>query len=283
MTASLVAAAIVFVPLPAWAQAPPADIPACAGPAVELWPSSTQMYTGELPAFRLTIRNTSRDPVRVVNVAGGRRADLQVAYLELVVTDLDDREVPLPRAIADPGPIGADDIIALRPGTEMSVSPVLAARDLRRLRPGVYRAVTRVQRDPLEPSTRCESTLSSLRVEAHPRVELERRLRAMANAELVDCGRIQTDWKRPQPVPGAKLEASLTCASTATAGGRAFTVIIDGFGIDSWLAQGLFGAPDAVAQAFSYDSLGSVLRMTPCAKPQVERDPSKRRPFHCGS
>jgi hypothetical protein len=277
-----VAAAIVLVSLPARAQTPLAEIPACAVPAVELWPSSTGMYAGDLPAFRLTIRNTSRDPVRVVNLAGGRRSDLQLAYFELVVTDLDDREIALPRAIADPGPIGADDMITLRPATDMSVSPVLAARDLRQLQPGLYRAVVRAQRDPLEPSTRCESTLSSLRVEVHPRTALDRRLRAMTSAEIVDCGRFRTDWKKPEPTPVAKLQASLACASTATAGRRAFTIMVDGFGIDSWVAHGLFGAPGAVPQVFSYDSLGEVLRMNPCPTPQVEPEATSRRPIHCG-
>jgi hypothetical protein len=277
-----VAAAIVLVSLPARAQTPLAEMPTCTSPTVELWPSSTQMYAGELPAFRLTFRNTSSHPVRVVNIAGGRRSDLQLAYLELVVTGLDDREIPLPLAIADPGPIGADDVIALRPGTEMSVSPVLAARDLRQLRPGLFRAVVRVQRDPLGPSTRCESTLSSLRVEAHPRTALDRRLRAMTSAEIVDCGRFKTDWKRPQPVPIAKLESGLMCASTVSAGGRAFMIMVDGFGIDSWVARGLFGAPGIAPQAFSYDNLGEVLHMNPCPTPQVERDATSRRPYRCG-
>jgi hypothetical protein len=277
-----VAAAIVLVSLPARAHTRLAEIPACATPAIELWPSSTGMYAGELPAFRLTIRNTSRDPVRVVNAAGGRRADLQLAYFELVVTDLDDREISLPRAIADPGPIGPDDVMTLGPGADMSVSPVLAARDLRQLRPGLYRAFVRAQRDPLEPSTRCESTLSSLRVEVHPRTAFDRRLRAMANAEVVDCGRFPTDWKKPGPAPVAKLQASLRCASGATAGGRAFLIMVDGFGIDSWVAHGLFGAPGAVPQAFSYDSLGEVLRTNPCPAPEVDPDPTGRRLFRCG-
>jgi hypothetical protein len=168
-------------------------------------------------------------------------------------------------------------MIALRPATAMTVSPVLAARDLRQLRPGLYRALVRAQRDPLEPSTRCESTLSSLRVAPHPRTALDRRLREMANAEVVDCGRFPTEWRRPA-LP--TLQASLACASAAAAGGRAFTIMVERFGIDSWVADGLFGTPGAGTQAFSYDSLGSVLRTTPCPTPEI--DPIARRPFRCG-
>ena len=75
---------------------------------------------GALPKFRLTIRNTGKQPERVLDVRDGRRQDLQDTYYDLEVTD-SEKVVDLPRAISDPGPISDKDFVALKPGEAVTV------------------------------------------------------------------------------------------------------------------------------------------------------------------
>jgi hypothetical protein len=102
---------------------------------------------GAVPKFRLTIRNTGKQPKQVLDVRDGRRRDLQHTYYDLEVTD-GEKVVDLPRAISDPGPISDRDFVALKPGEAVTVHLSDFAPALERLPPGRYKARVRFWQDP---------------------------------------------------------------------------------------------------------------------------------------
>jgi hypothetical protein len=102
---------------------------------------------GAIPKFRLTIRNTGRDRERVLDLRGGRRVHLQDTYFDLEVT-AGEREVDLPRAITDPGPISDKDWVTLEPGEAVMLDLSHFAAALDTLPPGRYKARVRFWQNP---------------------------------------------------------------------------------------------------------------------------------------
>jgi hypothetical protein len=105
---------------------------------------------GEVPRFTLTIHNEGDGPQRVIDLRGGRRADLQDSYYELEVTR-GGRAVDIPRAISDPGPLGEGDFLELKPGERVTFELTQFAAALGGLNPGAYQARVRFWQDPYQP------------------------------------------------------------------------------------------------------------------------------------
>jgi hypothetical protein len=114
--------------------------------------SGKAVKAGEVPAFKLTIRNEGDAPERVLDLSGGRRADLQDTYYELEVTQ-GGMPVKVPRAISDPGPLGEKDFLTLKAGEQVTFELTRFAAALGRPPPGAYRARVRFWQDPLQPAT----------------------------------------------------------------------------------------------------------------------------------
>jgi hypothetical protein len=102
---------------------------------------------GEVPKFRLTIRNAGEAPERIIDLSGGRRGDLQDTYYDLEVKQSGKR-VEIPRAISDPGPISKADFLDLKPGEDVTFEFTRFAAALQSLPPGEYRARIRVVPHP---------------------------------------------------------------------------------------------------------------------------------------
>jgi hypothetical protein len=107
---------------------------------------------GEVPKFKLTVRNEGDAPERIIDLSGGRRADLQDTYYGLEVTQ-GGKAVDLPRAISDPGPLGEKDFLNLKAGETVTFELTRFAAALGKLSPGKYRARVRFWQDPLQPAT----------------------------------------------------------------------------------------------------------------------------------
>ena len=114
--------------------------------------SGKTVKVGEVPKFKLTIRNEGDAPERIIDLSGGRRADLQDTYYDLEVTQ-GGKAVDVPRAISDPGPLGEKDFLNLKAGEKVTFELTRFAAALGRLPPGAYRARVRLWQDPLQPAT----------------------------------------------------------------------------------------------------------------------------------
>jgi hypothetical protein len=108
-----------------------------------------EIKAGTIPTFRLTVKNASREPQKVLDIR--ERRDLQDTYYDLEITT-DGKPVKLPRAISDPGPIANRDFLALPP--QESITFVLKdfPVDLKELPPGSYQASVRFWQDPYQSS-----------------------------------------------------------------------------------------------------------------------------------
>jgi hypothetical protein len=109
---------------------------------------------GEVPSFKLTIRNAGDGPQRVIDLSGGRRADLQDTYYDLEVTRDGRVLVDIPRMISDPGPIQEKDFLLLKPGEKATFELTRFAVGIQFLPPGEYQARIRFRQDPLQPANR---------------------------------------------------------------------------------------------------------------------------------
>jgi hypothetical protein len=114
--------------------------------ALRLEPVASQIRTGTAPLFRLTLTNISDHTRRILNV-DGRRADLQHSYYDLVIWKAG-KEMWVPRAISDPGPISDADWLEIAPSATKSFLLTNFPQDLKTLRPGDYEASIRFWRDP---------------------------------------------------------------------------------------------------------------------------------------
>lgn len=114
--------------------------------ALTLEPVVSQIRTGAVPSFRLTLTNISDHTCRVLNV-DRRRDDLQHSYYDLVIWQ-DGKEIFVPRAISDPGPVSDADWVSIAPGATKTFLLKSFPQDLRSLRAGGYEATIRFWRDP---------------------------------------------------------------------------------------------------------------------------------------
>jgi hypothetical protein len=112
---------------------------------LELHPTEKSFAAGMVPTFRLTIRNEGNVVEKVLKLRG----DLQDTYYDLQVYQ-DGKQVSLPRAISDPGPITDDDFATLKPGEKITHDLTRFAPALDRLPAGEYTAFVRFWR-PGEP------------------------------------------------------------------------------------------------------------------------------------
>ena len=69
---------------------------------------SQTVNRGEVPKFKLTIRNEGDAPERIIDLSGGRGPGLQDTYYDLEVTQ-GEKAVDMPRLISDPGPLVEQD------------------------------------------------------------------------------------------------------------------------------------------------------------------------------
>jgi hypothetical protein len=114
--------------------------------ALTLEPVASQICTGAIPSFHLTLTNISDHTCRVLNI-DRRRVDLQHTYYALVIWQ-DAKEIFVPRGISDPGAVSDDDWLSLAPGAKKSFLLTSFPQNLKLLRPGVYEATIRFWRDP---------------------------------------------------------------------------------------------------------------------------------------
>jgi hypothetical protein len=112
--------------------------------------TSPTVKAGEIPTFRLTIRNEGASPERIIDLTGGRRPDLQDSIYDLEVTQ-GGTAVDIPRVISDPGPIVENDFLELKPGGKVSFELTRFPSMLGMLAAGSYQARVRFWRVPYEP------------------------------------------------------------------------------------------------------------------------------------
>jgi hypothetical protein len=157
----VVALVAVVLGLAQQPAAPTTISPVCADISVSLTAITPRVKIGERPQFGVALSNGTNRAVRILDVRGGRRPDLQNSYLELFVAR-GPAVVTTPIAISDPGPLSATDFFDLQPGERVSIHVLSYAREFERLEPGAYQAFILFWRDPMEPhTTRCRSTRAS--------------------------------------------------------------------------------------------------------------------------
>ena len=101
---------------------------------------------GTEPAFSLTIENVGKATEKILKPRG----DLQDTYYDLEVTK-DGKDLNLPRAISDPGPVSSEDFLTLEPGKSVTFEFSRFAVAVHDLAPGKYQARIRFWQDPLKP------------------------------------------------------------------------------------------------------------------------------------
>jgi hypothetical protein len=109
--------------------------------------------------FTLTLTNTTNQPLRLLDIRGGRRPDLEAAYFAVKVAQ-EGRLVGLSETVSgsDPGAISARDYFLLPPSRVLRVKLADPPFWLDDLKPGIYQAFLLFWQDPFaDPSTRCLS------------------------------------------------------------------------------------------------------------------------------
>jgi hypothetical protein len=139
-------------------------VPACTGVTVAPSTVTPRVRAGQKPRFSAVIRNGTDRAVKLLDVREGRRPDLQLTYVELIVARGSD-VVDVPIAIADPGPIGGSDFFELPPGGAVELRDLEYKRDLSGLPAGEYDVVLLFWRDPFALNTRCRSSSAQFVVE----------------------------------------------------------------------------------------------------------------------
>jgi hypothetical protein len=105
--------------------------------SVQLRSALPAFKQGEVPAFVVTVTNTSTFPVEVINVL--KRADLKDTYARLSVT-ASGHPVKVPLFISDPGPVSEADRLTLSPSQAFSFDHTGFPVALDKLSPRSYRA-----------------------------------------------------------------------------------------------------------------------------------------------
>ncbi|MEZ5849017.1 MAG: hypothetical protein R3D68_00010 [Hyphomicrobiaceae bacterium] len=91
-------------------------------------------------------------------------------------------------------------------------------------------------------------------VYARVRQDLLERIQRRTGPNAQSCGDL---FKRPVARPDfdpAPVYAAIACGQRAVAAGQSFWFAFGGFGLDSWVAEGLLASPDGPLERFSYDS-----------------------------
>jgi hypothetical protein len=102
------------------------------------------------PRFRLTLTNVSDHACRILDAE--KRGDLRHTYYHLVVVK-DGKEVDVPRAISDPGPVSEADWIVIPPGATKTFILADFPERFEMLPPGLYQAYVDFWRDPFQSHT----------------------------------------------------------------------------------------------------------------------------------
>ena len=105
---------------------------------------------GEVPKFKLTIRNEGDRPERIIDLSAGRRADLQDTYYDLELRRDGRILVDIPRMISDPGPVRENDFFVLMPHETVTFELTRFAVGLQFLTTGKYQAQVRFWQDPYQ-------------------------------------------------------------------------------------------------------------------------------------
>lgn len=118
--------------------------------ALSLQAVDKQIPVGMRPKFRLTLKNVSGHPRRVLNF--GARPDLQHTYCKLIVTK-GGKPVELPIAVSDPGPISDTDYLNVSSGATKVFILSSFPDALEKLQPGNYRAYVLFWQNPQQSHT----------------------------------------------------------------------------------------------------------------------------------
>ena len=110
---------------------------------VVLSPEEQIVVAGEIPVFSVRIEAVGTSS-RVMRL--NERDDLRVNYARLRITE-HGKPVELPRFISDPGPVGPNDYVALKPGQSMHLVHRGEPFGLAELRPGSYAAKVTVHHE----------------------------------------------------------------------------------------------------------------------------------------
>lgn len=91
-------------------------------------------------------------------------------------------------------------------------------------------------------------------VYARVREDLLGRIQRRTGPNAQSCGDLfQRPVARPDFDP-APVDEAIACGQRALAAGRSFWFVVGGFGLDSWVAEGLLASPGGPLERFSYDS-----------------------------
>ena len=135
-------------------------MPATAEVRVVLSPLDQIVVAGEIPVFSVRIEAIGA-PAKVMRL--DLRDDLRDNYARLAVTQAGKRVDYLPRAISDPGPVGAKDYVVLKPGQSLYLVHRGEPFGLSYLRPGRYFAKVTLH-DELVGGTTVESNTVELTI-----------------------------------------------------------------------------------------------------------------------
>jgi hypothetical protein len=97
----------------------------------------------------------------------------------------------------------------------------------------------------------------------HQKLGLAPHLGRMTGTTATNCGVYRIPPVLPHKLSADQAQAVSACISDAHAKREAFWFSVEGPGIDSYLATGLFGAGDGTVRRFWYDS-------APCGGPQCD-------------
>jgi hypothetical protein len=125
-----------------------------------------------------------------------------------------------------------------------------------------------------------------------PIADLRAHVERVTGPQPADCGqlvvtRVNGEWV----AAGAEaLQRALACGRDAASQHKPFWTFTQKQGIDSWVAEGLFGTSDGIVHRFSYDSApcggpGCPDRFTAvaCENPSVDVDRDRGATFRCGA
>ncbi len=108
--------------------------------SLRLLPIKQTVTAGTRPHFTLQITNDTSAAERFIDVRRGRRTDLRDNLYRLFVAGKNGKEIDLPQAISDPGPIDESDYFVLGPSKSAEIDLPNSPHQLQELPPGKYTA-----------------------------------------------------------------------------------------------------------------------------------------------